>query len=162
MFEVRNETILYASPPRVWTVLSSFDEFKRWNPYVRPSGPTAPEAVVEYSFRMNPKKARFWTVDAKLTAYDPHTRLVFQFGFGWFMSLEESYTIHTDPVGSKLVHSFRCTGLVSKLPMKKMQRNFRAMLEVMDRMLQRHLSRARSKQMPAKRKVRKGFRPDRS
>lgn len=161
MFEVANETILHASPPRVWTALTSFEEFKRWNPYVRPSGPAAPEAVVQYSFRMNPK-ARFWTVDALLIECEQQVRLVFRFGFGWFLSFEEDYAIYPDPVGSKLIHTFRCTGVLSKLRLKNMKRNFRAMLDVTDRMLQRHLSRVRSKQIPTKRKVRRGFRPDHS
>lgn len=162
MFEVANETILHASPPRVWAALTSFGEFKRWNPYVHPSGPATPGAIVQYSFRMNPNKARFWTTDARLSAFDLHARLVFRFGFGWLLSFEESYAIHLDPVGSKLVHSFRCTGLLSNLRLKNIKRNFRAMLGVTDRMLQRHLSRVRSKQIPTKRKVRRGFRPDHS
>ena len=158
MREVSNETILQASPPRVWTVLSSFHEFERWNPYVRPSGPAVPEAVVEYSFRSNAKKRHFWTVDACLTACDPPARLAFRFGLGWLVSFEESYAIYGDPVGSRLVHSFRTTGLLSNLPLKSMKRTFRKILEVSDRGLQRHLVRTRSNPT-ARKKVRKGFRP---
>src|SRR3546814_5247629 len=83
----------------------------------------------------------------------PYTTLFRSIGF------EESYSLTPVPVGSRLVHSFRCTGIIASLKRKKMRRNFRQMLEITDRLFQRHLRPARPSSSN-KRRVRKGFRPD--
>ncbi|WP_454890424.1 SRPBCC domain-containing protein [Sphingopyxis chilensis] len=158
MLAVENETILHASPPRVWTALTRFDDYSRWNPFIRIDGPLARDALVQYSFRMKAGKARFFTVDARIIALEPQSRVTFRFGFGWLLAFEESYCVAPVPVGSRLVHSFRCTGLLSALKLKNMRRNFGQMLEIMDRLFQRQLSPARPP-ASAKKRVRKGFRP---
>lgn len=159
MFAEENETILHASPTKVWTALNRFDDYARWNPFVRITGQLATGALVEYSFRMKSNKSRFFTVNARIITLEPQRRVTFRFGFGALMAFEESYSVEPVPVGSRLVHSFRCTGLLSALKLKNMKRNFSKMLEVTDRLLQRHLSPARPSSS-AKKRVRKGFRPN--
>jgi len=161
LFEEINETILHASPAKVWPVLSAFDDYKYWHPYTRPTGLPVPKSVVQYSFRIDPRKDRFWTMDAIVAECDESTRLVFQLRLGWLMTLEERFSIGHDPVGSKLVHSYRCTGLLSLLPLRGLRRNFQGMLKATDRLMQRRLTRTQSKPTPSKPRVRKGFRPDR-
>src|SRR3546814_4280698 len=73
MFAEENETILHASPPKVWAALTRFDDYPRWSPFVRISGQLEQGALVEYSFRMRPNKPRFWTVDARITALEPRS-----------------------------------------------------------------------------------------
>ena len=158
MFAVENETILHASPPKVWTALTRLDGYARWNPFVRISGPLEPGGLVEYSFRMKSNKPRFFTVDARIIALEPQKRVTFRFGFGGLMSFEESYCVVPIPVGSQLVHSFRCTGLLSALKLRRMRKNFSKMLEITDRLFQRHLTPARPPS--PKKRVRKGFRPN--
>src|SRR3546814_10105982 len=82
------------------------------------------------------------------------------FGFGGLMTFEESYCVVPVPVGSRLVHSFRCTGLLSALKHRNMRKNFAKMLEITDRLFQRHLTPARPPS--PKKRPRKGFRPNRS
>lgn len=159
MFAEEKETILHASPPKVWTALTHFDDYARWNPFIRITGPLEAGALVEYSFRMKSDKARFLTVDAHIITLEPQRRVTFRFGFGGLIAFEESYCVLPVPVGSRLVHSFRCTGLLSVLKLKTMKRNFSQMLEVTDRLFQRHLSPARSP-TSGKKRGRKGFRPN--
>lgn len=159
MFSEENETILHASPPKVWTTLTCFDDYERWKPFVRVTGPLEQGAPVEYSFRMKSNKPRFFTVDACVTALEPQRRVVFRFGIGGLISFEESYCVLPVPVGSQLVHGFRCTGLISVLKPKNIRRNFSQMLEITDRLFERHLSRGRPP-LPIKKRVRKGFRPN--
>lgn len=158
MFAVENETIIHASPPRVWTAITRFDEYRRWHPFVRISGSPAPEAIVDYSFRMKPGKARFWTVDARIITFDMQRSFALHFGLGWLFALEETYTLSPLPVGSLLVHGFRFAGLLSALPLSNMKRNFAKLLETTDRILVRHLT-FRKPPATSKRRVRKGFRP---
>src|SRR3546814_5657985 len=73
---------------------------------------------------MRSNKPRFWTVDACITALEPQRCMTFRFGFGGLMTFEESYCVVPVPVGSRLVHSFRCTGLLSALKHRNMRKNF--------------------------------------
>ncbi|ABF54292.1 SRPBCC domain-containing protein [Sphingopyxis alaskensis] len=158
MFLEENDTILHAAPPKVWAALTRFDAYERWNPFVRISGPLEQGALVAYSFRMKSNKPRFFTIDARITALEPQRCVTFRFGFGGLMSFEESYCVEPVPVGSRMVHSFRCTGLLSGLKLRRMRQNFSKMLEITDRLFQRHLTPARPP-LPKKR-PRKGFRPN--
>lgn len=157
MFSVENETVLHASPPKVWTALTRFDNYERWNPFIRIDGPLVLDGLVQYSFRMNSKKKRFFTIDARIIALEPQRQVTLRFGFGWVLAFEESYSLAPIPVGSRLVHSFRCTGVLAGLKLKKMRRNFGQMLEIIDKLFQRHLRPARSP-AAARKQVRKGFR----
>ena len=159
MLAVENETILHASPPKVWTALTRFEDYGRWNPFIRIDGPLAQGALVQYSFRMKADKARFFTVDARITELEPQKQIAFRFGLGRLFAFEESYFLAPVPVGSRLVHSFRYTGLLSAIKFGKVRRNFGQMLEITDRLFQRHLRPARPP-TSAKKRVRKGFRPD--
>src|SRR3546814_16346109 len=107
---------------------------------------------------MRSNKPRFWTVDARITALEPQRCMTFRFGFGGLMTFEESYCVVPVPVGSRLVHSFRCTGLLSALKHRNMRKNFAKMLEITDRLFQRHLPPARPPS--PKKRPRKGFRPN--
>src|SRR3546814_6954479 len=80
---------------------------------------------------------------ALIIAIEPQRQVTVRFGFGWLIGFEESYSLTPVPVGSRLVHSFRCTGIIASLKRKKMRRNFRQMLEITDRLFQRPLRPAR-------------------
>src|SRR3546814_5649039 len=56
VLSVENETILHASPPRVWTALTRFDNYGRWSPFIRIDGALVLDGLVAYSFRLNSKK----------------------------------------------------------------------------------------------------------
>src|SRR3546814_16606975 len=101
------------------------------------SGQLEQGALVEYSFRMRSNKPRFWTVDARITALEPQRCMTFRFGFGGLMTFEESYCVVPVPVGSRLVHSFRCTGLLSALNPRNMRKNFPQLLEITERLFKR-------------------------
>jgi len=161
VFELSNETILLASPPRVWTVLTRFEDYRFWHPYTRPAGMAAADSVIQYSFRINPRKDRFWALEARLTGCTENVHLAFQVELGWLLTLEERFMIAHEPVGSKLIHSYRCSGLLSFLRPKGLRRNFEGMLKATDRLIQRRLTRTQSKP-PGRPRVRKGFRPDQS
>ena len=149
MFAVENETILHASPPKVWTALTRFENLSRWNPFIRIDGPIEQGAFAQYSFRMKSGKAHFFTIDAHITKSEPQKNIVLRFGFGWLIAFEESYTVVPVPVGPRLLHDFRCTGVLSALKLKKIRRNFGQMLKIIDRLFQRHLSPARSPGPPS-------------
>src|SRR3546814_2225875 len=88
---------------------------------------------------MKSNNPRFFTIDACIITFEPQRRMTFRFGFGGLLSFEESYAVEPVPVGSRLVHCFRCTGLLSALKLWKMKRNFSEMLEIIDPLFERYL-----------------------
>lgn len=159
MFAQENETILHASPLKVWSALTRFEDYGRWSPFIRIAGPLELGAIVQYSFRMNANKPRFFNIDARITALELHRHIAYRFSLGWLISMEESYSVALDPVGSRVIHSFRCTGPLSALNIPKMNRNLKQILETTDRLFQRHLRPVRPSG-PAKKRARKGLRPN--
>ena len=157
MIAQENETILHAAPPKVWTALTRFENYERWSPFVRIAGPLELGALVQYSFRTKTNNPRFFTVDARITSLERQKRVTFRLGLRGLISIEESYSLAPVPVGSQLVHSFRCTGLLPMLKPNRTRHNLNEILEATDRGFRRHLSQARPPS-PAKKRVRKGSR----
>lgn len=158
MIAVEHETVILASPPRVWSALTRFDDYRRWHPFVRVSGRPELDAPVDYSFRMRGGDARFRTVDGRITAFEAQRSLAFRFGLDWLFAFEESYLLCPAPTGSRLVHGFRLIGPLGVLPLKNLRRILAKLLETTDRLLVRHLS-TRPPPTSSKPRVRKGFRP---
>jgi hypothetical protein len=118
MFTVENETVIHTSLPRVWTAITRFDDYPRWHPFVRITGSLTSDTKVDYSFRMKTGNAPFRTVDARIVTVDEQRCFALRFGLGKLFALEESYLLSAIPPGARVVHSFRCTGLLSLLPLK--------------------------------------------
>ena len=151
MFTQENETILHASPTKVWSALTRFEDYGHWNPFIRISGSLALDAIVKYSFRMKKSKRGFFIINARIS-------VSFRFGFRGLISVEESYLIAPESVGSRLVHRFHCTGPLSALKLRRMMTNFNLILETTDKQFQRHLRRSWPS-AKVKKRVRRGFRP---
>lgn len=141
MFGVDNETMVPASPPRVWTAITRFDTYHAWHPFVRISGLSEPGRAIEYSFRIRPDQPRFRTMFARIREIQTHERLVIRFGLGWLVSFEEAYVLMPAPGGTRLLHSLRCRGLLSLLLSRRgARRNFTNLLEATDMALARYLA----------------------
>jgi hypothetical protein len=157
MFTVENETVIHTSLPRVWTAITRFDDYPRWHPFVRITGSLTSDTKVDYSFRMKTGNAPFRTVDARIVTVDEQRCFALRFGLGKLFALEESYLLSAIPPGARVVHSFRCTGLLSLLPLKGAKRLFGSLLRAEDRLLARHLA-LRRPSTAHRRRARKGFR----
>ncbi|MBN9505135.1 MAG: SRPBCC family protein [Altererythrobacter sp.] len=157
MIAVEHETVIHASPAKVWTTIIRFEDYRRWHPFVRISGVPAPGAKVDYSFRVKTGDAPFRTVDARIIEFDAQRGLAFRFGLGWLFAFEETFKMFPAPTGARLVHGYRCTGLIGALPLRNLKRLFGKLLDVTDHMLLRHLV---FQKPPSgnRRHARKGFR----
>lgn len=155
MFSVENESVIQASPARIWTAILLFEDYHRWNPFVRISGVPAPGAAIDFSFRVQGGETPFRTVDARIVAFEAQKEIAVRFGLRWLCLFEESYSLTAVPEGTRLVHGFRCTGLASLFPLEGVQRGCAQLLKVADRMLERHLA-VRRLPTPEKRRNRRG------
>jgi len=158
VFTQENETILHASPLKVWSALTRFEDYEHWSPFIRISGPLALDAIVQYSFRMKKNKRGFSVINARISHLEHQRHVSFRFGFRGLISVEESYLIAPESVGSRLVHSFHCAGPLSALKLGKLKRNLNLILETTDRQFQKYLRPSRPS-VKAKKRVRRGFRP---
>lgn len=158
VFTQENETILHASPTKVWSALTRFEDYGHWNPFIRISGSLALDAIVKYSFRMKKSKRGFFIINARISVLEHQRHISFRFGFRGLISVEESYLIAPESVGSRLVHRFHCTGPLSALKLRRMMTNFNLILETTDKQFQRHLRRSWPS-AKVKKCVRRGFRP---
>lgn len=148
MFEVEKETLLDRTPAQLWEVLIDFDRYERWNPYVRPKGTAELLKEVPYWFRMKPDKPGFWRVSAIVTELEPRERLAFDVKLSWLLSIEERYVLESREGGSRLIHSFRCKGLIARLRLSKARRNFEGILSETERLLTQYLARPPAKSPP--------------
>lgn len=146
MFEIARETLLPCSPAQLWEVLANFDQYERWNPYVRPKGQCERGAEVEYAFRMNPANPRFWHVTATISEHEPAAHLAFDVKLSrLLLSIEEHFRIEQMPEGARLIHSICGKGLIARLRLSKARRNFKGILSEADRLLTQYLSRSQNK-----------------
>lgn len=148
MFEVSNETLFECTPAQLWEALVNFNQYERWNPYVRPKGIPSRGQEVPYWLRMKPDKPGFWRVSAIVTELEPRSRLAFDVKLSWLLSVEERYVLERRPQGTLLIHSFRCKGLIARLRLNKARRNFEGILSETDRFLVRYISRSQAKPIP--------------
>lgn len=158
MFEVSNETLFECTPAQLWGVLVNFDQYERWNPYVRPKGTASRGTEVPYWFRMKPDRPFFWRVSAIITELEPRTRLVFNVKLSWLLSIEERYVLEPCAGGSRLIHSFRCDGLIARLRLRKARNNFEGILSETDRFLTRYLARMPTTSAPKMKRPKTGRR----
>ncbi|WP_430417836.1 zf-TFIIB domain-containing protein [Parasphingorhabdus sp.] len=70
VFTQENETILHASPTKVWSALTRFEDYGHWNPFIRISGSLALDAIVKYSFRMKKSKRGFFIINARISVLE--------------------------------------------------------------------------------------------
>lgn len=157
MFIVENETILHASRADVWDEVTNFSSYRRWNPFIRIEQLAAEDKKVQYSFRVNASKPTFYTVTARLLEFDTARSMIFGVGFRSILAIEEGYHLTSAADGVRLMHSFRCTGLLAALKLNKMKHNFAKMLEIMDRRFQQHLQEQKSvsSRTPTKKRTRR-------
>lgn len=141
MFAVRNETLVAASPLRIWAALTRFENYYRWHPFVRMLGLPLPGHVVDYSFRMRWDFPQFDRLVARIRSIDGQAKMVTTFGLGWLVFFKDAYLFLPSPVGVRLIHSLGCRGLQSLLlPHAKAEQNVANLLETTDFNLVRYLS----------------------
>lgn len=155
MFDVERETQLSQTPAQLWRVLSNFDGYERWNPYVRPKGVPELRTEVPYWLRMKPERPSFWRVSALVTELEPNARLTFDVKLSWLLSIEERYVLEPRAGGTRLIHSFRCKGLIARLRLSKARRNFEGILSETERFLIAYMQRTDPKVVSAKKRTKR-------
>ena len=72
--EIKTEILIQASPERVWAVLTDFDNYKKWNPFI-PSitGDVAVGNTI--TVRLEPPEGRGMTIKPKVLVFENNRKL---------------------------------------------------------------------------------------
>lgn len=69
--EIKTEILINARPENVWAILTAFDQYPDWNPFIKSiSGDRAVGARL--SVRIEPPEAKAMTFKPKVLAYEAH------------------------------------------------------------------------------------------
>lgn len=107
-----------AAPARVWQVLTDFDDYANWNPFIRRiDGPLAPGAQLTFTVATGPE--RTVVARARILAIDVNRRLVWGGGLplGLFRG-EHTFLITPTARGVVLENSEWFTGPVAMLTIR--------------------------------------------
>jgi hypothetical protein len=67
--EIKTEILIHATPEKVWAILTDFDQYKNWNPFIRSiAGEVAVGKII--TARLEPPGARGMTVRPKVLAFE--------------------------------------------------------------------------------------------
>jgi hypothetical protein len=140
MSTIDNVTTLNASPLRVWTVLTDFAGHSQWKPFIQLSGDAVCDGDANYTFRIG-------GLDKPVTAKADIIRAEKPLAFAWtagvagLLLFEEAYRLESDPIGTRLRHSLRFSGVFGRPLWALMRRRLQASLVQSDMALERQLRR---------------------
>ena len=72
--EIKTEILIHATPEKVWVLLTDFDNYKNWNPFI-PSITGEVAVGNTITVRLEPPGARGMTVRPKVLAFEPNKEL---------------------------------------------------------------------------------------
>lgn len=118
MPQLKTEIILNASKEKVWDVLTSFDTYKNWNPFIIASTGKAIEGQsLENTMILNGKENTFKPVITKVIEHQEFEWL----GSGFFGMFKGRHYFKLEEINSnqtKLIHGEYFSGLLSGIIMK--------------------------------------------
>jgi hypothetical protein len=136
--ELRTEVEIAAPPERVWEVLTDFDAYPSWNPFIR-SITGRPALGAELAVRIEPPGGRAMTFRPKVLKADPQRRLTWLGRFLLPRILDGEHSFEIEPStdgGSSFVQRERFRGLLVPLfgaTLRKTEDGFVAMNEALKR-----------------------------
>ena len=114
MLKVSTEVELPAAPAKVWSVLTDFDSYPSWHPWLRISGDPGPANQVTCSF--DPKmEGKPFRLDAQIEEWDRPFRFAWTWGVDWVFKVREQFVLHKVSSGTRVEHSFHCRGIAAAL-----------------------------------------------
>src|SRR3954451_3840440 len=132
--DLRSHVDIDATPERVWQILSDFDSYPDWNPFItKAEGKVQPGSRL--LMRMQPVGARGVTLRPTVLEATPGYRLRWlgRLGIPWVFDAEHSFTITPhDEGGVRLLQSERFTGVLVPLMARSLDRHTRPAFEAMN------------------------------
>ncbi len=137
---VENIVTLATSPLRVWSVLMDFASHRYWKPFIQLAGEPVEGGEATYTFRIGGLQKTL-TSQADIIRAEKPVAFAWTAGVAKLLLFEESYELESDGAGTRLRHSLRFHGFLSRIFAALLHRKFQASLVESDRCLDRHLRR---------------------
>ncbi len=72
--EIKTEILIHATPEKVWSVLTDFDDYPNWNPFIRSlTGQVKPGSTI--TARLEPPEASGMTIRPRVLAFETNREL---------------------------------------------------------------------------------------
>lgn len=133
MKEVRTEIEINAGPEKVWQVLTDFEKYEQWNPFIT--------KIVGYAKEGSKIEIHIETPAGKKRKYEPTITKVEQgrelrwMGKSWVLNGEHIFTIDQLQSQTRLVHREVFDGLLASFFGKSLDTDVKQGLEEMNRAL---------------------------
>lgn len=137
MIEFSGEIEIPATRRRVWEVLTDFETYPDWNPYIAIRGGAALGSEIRWAYSSQVVK-RVWT-RAIITEFDAPNAITWTFRIGWLFSFEESLRLHQIREGTELTHLVQCRGFVARLGKHSLRKTIAAVVSAANEGLRRHV-----------------------
>lgn len=143
MIQVVRVEKIDALPGEVWGVLTDFERFAEWHPWLKIRGVAAPGVSITCSLDTW-GRGRYLPMYGEITEFREPAALSWVLGFRGVFIFEESLSIRQIATGASLRHSLTCRGLLALLLGRAMKKRIGPLLQRADYALVEHLR----KQLP--------------
>jgi uncharacterized protein YndB with AHSA1/START domain len=140
MLTVEHDIALLARPGAVWRVLTNFEGYRNWHPYIRLDGEPVADSAIDYIFTSKLIGRRAVPMPARVTKLDPEHVLSWRMRFRPWLEQEETYLLKPHPLGTLLVHRLVYRGLLSSLCRGGLERRGHQTLRASDAALRAFMS----------------------
>ncbi|MEW6649371.1 MAG: SRPBCC domain-containing protein [Chloroflexota bacterium] len=136
MKELRTEIELQATPEKVWQILTSFDKYPEWNPFIHHAIGKAEEGEkVDITFK---SRAKEMTLHCTVIKSEPNRELCWRYHVGLPFIFQGEHSFIIESAGDNRVHFINrevFTGLLVPSQAKDIDTNSRQGFEAMDKAL---------------------------
>jgi hypothetical protein len=135
--ELNTEIVIQASPEKVWAILTDFDKYPDWNPFIKSiKGPA--KVGRKITVRINPPEAKGLTFTPEVLAFEKNKEFRWQghlFIPGLFDGEHKFELIQNGSGGTTFKHSETFKGILIPLFKKQLDYNTRKGFEQMNQKL---------------------------
>jgi hypothetical protein len=141
LFEVDSSLALPVPVGRVWRVLSDFNHYRDWHPFVTLKGEAALGSVLELEHKTRIRSLPPIGAQAKVVRFDPNASVAWKIAMRGLVGVEEGFELRKTEHGTELRHHMRCSGIVALLGIGPVRRRMDEALALTNRSLSRFLAR---------------------
>lgn len=123
--EIKTEILIHANPERIWEILTAFEQYPDWNPFIRSIQGEAKEGH-RLVVRIKPPEASGMTFKPEVLAFEPHKefRWIGHLLFPGLFDGEHKFELIDHGNGTAtLIQSEKFTGVLVSLFAKQLENN---------------------------------------
>lgn len=135
MIQVENETLVPVPRSRVWEVLTAFDRYPRWHPFIRLRGEAVLGGEIDYLYTLKLASKQKWKAFAKIVELVPMRSFSWRIGVRYLFIAKEGYVLDDQSGGTKVRHWLEYRGIASWPFAQGMSRRAASMMKEADEAL---------------------------